>query len=336
MRILLLVLLCGLLPFDVFSSTADTSQRKRLVVSRELDIFEAKIKADKDSAPLYSNKNNNNKFHKRYNSFQRSKNSKLSSYPRAYLSAGGDLYYIHYREIQDGSTLDKDTGSVMGLYVKLSYLSSSYVDYFSGFPYLEAYFRYSNGKSKYSGATGAGTHVSFKEDLEIERFGLKIGARKYISDGRLIYGYFDVGKRVWIRGSNELIGAALNYKEKYRWLYLGLGTGVKRKIGDRIIAGIDAEFMYAPRSFRKMHAELYDGNTLILGSVWGVELKAPLRYTITKRFSFDIIPYYTFWHIGKSNTDILRIGGIPVAYIQEPRSQTYMYGVLFGLTISLI
>ena len=337
MRILLFILFCVLLPFDAFSLSAGVSQKERLRASIALDILESKNEMHNVPPSEYSNKNNNvESFSKRRYSRLVSKNSKLDIKQHLYFSGSWDLYYFHYGEIVNGATVDKDTGSVNGVYTKLDYLSDNYAEYFLGYPFMEAYFKYSDGKSKYDGQTQSGAPFSFKENLEIERFGLKIGTRKYISDKRFVYGYFDVGKRVWIRGYNEIVRGVLSYREKYRWLYFGLGLGARREIGNRIVAGIEGEFMYAPRSFRKMYAELLDGNTYTLGSVWGVELTLPLHYVITKRFTFDVTPYYTFWHIGKSNTEIVTWQGIPAGYAFEPESKTYVCGVLFGLTIALI
>ncbi len=318
----------------------DNSKPRSKSVSQELDRVETKIAQLKNKVLEAKRANYNKAKEECRNIVSRpyaGKENISGKKGRLYVSMGGNWYYIHYREVNgNGSTLDEETGGVWGFYTKLGYVSSTYNDIIKGRPFVEGYFRYNNGKVKYDGATSGGDPFYYKANLDIYRYGVKLGGKRRVSKDREIFGYVDFGKRVWYRGENGIINGVIVYKEKYSWFYFGFGGGINWLLSKRWVVGFEGEIMYAPEDFREMHSELYDGTTFTLGTVWGLELSFPIKYALSRRIALSFTPYYTYWRINESDTRLVTSGGFPAGYFVEPDSHTYMYGLLFGLTVSFM
>jgi hypothetical protein len=174
------------------------------------------------------------------------------------------------------------------------------------------------------------------EKSVIERFGVKLGGRRNISPKVELLGYLDVGKRNWYRGESETItesyGDVACYEELYRWFYLGLGMGVDYSFIPKMSCGFEVEWM--PAIEPEMIADMWflsvpETTTFKLESVYGVELKMPIKYHLLKNLSLNVTPYFTFWNIGESDPVLTSDG-----YYYEPDSTTHIEGVLAGITYS--
>lgn len=243
-----------------------------------------------------------------------------------YISGGYNANHMHYKELSEGNTLDEDYGKLKGFYINVGYKSNAYIKEIMGKPFIEAYFMRYDDLILYDGASKAGP-IEFKERAEIQRFGIKLGAYTNFTKQGKVYGYFDVGERIWYRGENEVISGVLTYAEKYYWTYFGFGTGIDYKLIEKLYAGIGFEVMYSNSSLAKMRADLYEGGTFNLKNVYGIDLKFPIKYYLLKNISFDVTPYFTYWHIKAS--DPVLISG---SYYIEPDSNTHIEGVFVGLT----
>jgi len=213
-----------------------------------------------------------------------------------------------------------------GFYFKAGYKAAGYVPWLSGRPFVEVYFRKHGDLVTYDGSSNLGP-LSFKEKSEVQRYGIKAGVyRPFFKKGEL-FGYLDVGRRIWYRGENEVIEGVLTYAEKYWWMYYGLGVGASYEFFPKFFGGIEFEAMGTHKSNRKMRADLYEGARFTLGSVYGAEIKFPLKYNFWENLYFDLTPYFTYWRIHRS--DIRMISG--TSYY-EPASATYIQGVMAGLS----
>jgi len=238
------------------------------------------------------------------------------------VSMGFDVNHMHYKETRAGDTLDEDYGNLNGFYLAAGYKSPYYIPWIMGRPFVEAYYRRYDDLITYDGASGLGP-LSFEEKAEVHRYGIKAGAYHDFLKKCEIFGYFDLGKRIWYRGENDEV----NYAEKYWWVYFGLGTGINYKILTNLTCGVDLEGMVTHTSLRKMRSDLYEGATFRLGSVYGTEIKLPIKYQFWQNASFDFTPYFTYWRIHESDTQT--ISG--VSYI-EPDSKTHIEGILAGFS----
>lgn len=248
---------------------------------------------------------------------------------RFYISGGYNASHIHYKEFRSGSsdTLDEDYGDLEGFFFTLGYRSSKHYPDLLGRPFVELYFRRSANLITYDGASGAGPLEFDDEHAKIFRYGLKLGSSRDFSEKSELFGYVDVGRRVWYRGQNRLVSGVLDYAEKYWWTYFGAGGGLSYQIIPRLSAAFDVELMFSNSSLAKMRADLYEGGTFALRNVYGAEVKFPLKYQLSKNFSLDLTPYFTYWHIKAS-------GLVPIAgsYYYEPDSRTHTEGLLAGIT----
>ncbi len=250
-----------------------------------------------------------------------------------YFSANWYGYHLGYKEFEGDSTLDEDTGWLKGYNIKLGYISNKYLGEILCRPFIELYFRKFEGEVTYKGSTWGGTPLEFKQKSKIYRYGAKLGGYKDLYRNLSVKGYLSAGERIWYRGENRVINGAIEYKEKYWWVYFGGGGGLEFKASENLLLGLDFEIMSAPSSLRKMHAQLGSGVTFTLGSIWGCELTFPFRYYLSKTFSLDFTPYYIYWKVDASDTQTVILSGIPVL-VYEPESKSEIYGVSIGLTFN--
>ena len=242
-----------------------------------------------------------------------------------YISGGYETNYMRYREFSNKNTLDRDYGAMDGFYVTAGFKSNHDIESIQGRPFAEFYFRRFEDLITYDGRTWGGTAVKFNERSCVQQFGLKLGAYKDFAERGEITVYFNIGRRVWYRGENEILDGVITYAEKYYWTCLGPGARITYWLTPKFLPGLELEGLFTDSA--KMRADLLEGATFTLTDVYGIEVKAPLKYYLFKNLSFDLTPYYTYWRIYLSEP--AQISGIGVA---EPDSKTHILGLQTGLT----
>ena len=251
-----------------------------------------------------------------------------------YIAAAYNINHMHYSEWADGNKFDEDFGTQRGYDVAVGYRSPNYYEWARSKPFVEVYFRRFGNIIRYKGALqdGYGDTIPYNtlQRSIVQQYGLKLGGTAdCFSDKGTALAYLDLGERIWHRGEDDSI---YNYGEKYYWTYIGIGAGLSYRIIPKLSIGGEGEIMFAPGGLRKMHADSAGGlpdTTFSLGLVWGVELKAPIKYYLLKNLSLDVTPYFTYWKINKSN--VVAVDG---GYLQEPESNTHLEGLLAGFTYS--
>jgi len=242
-----------------------------------------------------------------------------------YVASGYQMDYMNYRELSGSDTLDRDFGLMQGFYINLGYKSNIYIKEILGRPFIETYFMYFGDSNTYDGRSSLGQALKFKQHASIQRFGMKVGAYTDFGKNGEFFGYFDLGKRIWYRGENRIVAGVLCYAEKYSWMIMGAGVGLTYKLIPKFTLGMEIEFMGGIDA--KMRADLYEGGTFKLKGANGIEVKLPLKYSLSKNLSFDLTPYYTYWNIRQS--DPVEISG---SFYYEPDSTTHQEGLQIGLT----
>jgi len=284
------------------------------------DVTQEKNAKGPSESPAYSNVSNGRK-------------EAIDKALNLYVALGYDFNHIHYSEWQDEDKLDEDFGNQNGFYLALGYKSPNYNDMLRGKPFLEGYFRKDRGLIKYKGAAfhsdsdGNIITVPFntKQRSVITHYGAKLGSYMDFTKNGEIFGYVDVGRRIWERGENGIEDGVTVYKEKYEWIYYGLGVGINYKFFQKLSVGIDGTAWLTAAS--RMRSYLAEGATFRLRDVWGTEVEIPIKYYLLKNLTLDITPCYTFWRINHSS--VLEISGTP---LYEPDSNTNELGILTGLT----
>lgn len=241
------------------------------------------------------------------------------------VSGGYDINHMHYKETVNSDTIDEDYGYMDGFYLEAACRGNNHWQLLHGKPFLLAYFRRFEGELTYSGSTNIGSLFKFEEQNEISRYGVKFGAYRDLFEDAELFWYFDLGRRVWDRGENQIIGGVITYLEKYHWIYYGIGAGINYPFTRRITMGLDLSCLTTIDP--KMKAYLNEGATFELENVYGFDVKIPIKYRLKKNLSLDLTPYFTYWNIDASDPET--ISG--TAYV-EPDSRTHIEGVLIGLS----
>jgi hypothetical protein len=162
----------------------------------------------------------------------------------------------------------------------------------------------------------------------VQRYGIKLGASRNFSEKNEVFGYFDVGERIWDRGEDEIKEGVNFIHERYYWTYLGIGGGINYEIIPKLSAGLNLEWMFTtikPRMRVKA-----GGNTYNLGRTFGAEIQVPIKYRLLNHLSLDLTPFFTYWQIAKS--DPIPIASMPGWVTYEPDSTTHIQGIRAGLT----
>jgi len=331
LKILLLFLL--FFPSIVFAYPINPTQRQN-VIKETLERFESNPQNKftvKENNPIYPGSLTAD-----YSSRRKKEIKKVLDFleGKIYLSLNWYRYHLGYKEFLDLDVLDEEFGWIKGYYVKLGYRSDKNLGELWEKPFFEIYFRNFDDCITYKGRAGS-YDIQFSTKAEIQRFGGKFGGYRNLKEDLGLYGYLDIGRRVWFRGENAYLtfsgipGTVVAYKEKYRWLYFGGGAGIEYLGIQNASLGIDFELMGTPfKKYRKMYAYSIDSLTakdFTLGSVWGLELNIPIKYYLLKNLSLDFTPFYIFWSIDES--DVIE------GYI-EPESKSKIYGISCGFTIS--
>ncbi len=251
-----------------------------------------------------------------------------------YISGGFDGNHFYYKELLDkhggaANELDKDYGYLKGFYAAAGYRSNCYIEkLINGKPFIEGYIHHYTNLITYDGGSSLGPLKFNDENAKITRLGVKVGVYNEFSPKGEISFCFDMGRRAWDRGQNRIIQGVIDYAEKYTWTYFGVGAGVNYKLTPKFTAGIEAEGMAAPSAWARMRSD-YDDYTYELGTVYGAELKLPLKYYLSKYISIDATPYLEYWDIEKSNEHWIS----STEYMYEPHSQTTILGILAGISL---
>jgi len=264
-----------------------------------------------------------------------------------YISFGYNANHLHYKELEGTETLDEDYGKLSSFYINVGLRAkgTEFADKYGDF-FLDAYYRRYDGTITYDGAIIFWDYpLMFKQKQKVHRFGAKIGEyRQFPSGAGEGFAYFDIGQRIWYRGEDDYTTGTIwidgqpydylvdEYAEKYWWTYFGFGAGFNLFVHPRFSLGFEGEFMFSPKSLSKMHAnatESFNATTFTLGGVLGWELQLPMRFFVLKNISFDMTPYFTYWHIRRSTPYWVD----DLSYWYEPKSNTHIEGVRSGFTI---
>jgi len=250
------------------------------------------------------------------------------------LKAGVALLKFGYQEFTtDNSILDEESGMLPGIMLAATYHQPAW--------YSEMSFSYHQAKVDYSGHT--------RSDIAAQN-NLLVSSRSdtAIADTTLIF-----GKPVWTQFQNryEIYGGLGYYRwrryilssvtdaglrvagklEFYSWFYAI--AGIKVPLHETHSRSFNVDF----RLTRMLQATLevdhlgyknWDKQTLDLGEKWGYQLRLPWHMILESKAVVTFEPYFTVWNIGRSNTLINTVGGVPTNTAStEPRSETRNFGL---------
>jgi len=221
---------------------------------------------------------------------------------------------IDYKEYVNSNVIDKDYsnfGDLVG--VGIYYISNTRPAKFT------IRFEYAGGESTYEGATWAGTPISnTQKNVHILNLEGAVGIK---------YFYLTLGYREWNRGKSEYVG---DYDEKYYWNYFGIRYDYTFLFNKNI--AFTPQISYQLAISPKLKVYLGNSPTLNLGPTHGSYIHLPL-YFHTKKLTWFVFYRYQYWHISRSNYEVLQTQNSR-ELIYEPESITRNQYVGLGILIS--
>ena len=235
-----------------------------------------------------------------------------------------DTTYFDYQE-EDGDLMEED-GFMFGLKGDYTYHRGNRL--MAGFS-LE----YLTGDLDYDGETWGGAPV--KEDTDdwiVECRGLA-GYHFFLKGKHLLTPFLGIGYRYW----NDDTGGAGGYEREVEYWYSPLGIKIDGLLSDKWTWGISAEYDLFWKGKVKSHlsdvsSDFNDSKVdQDFGDGYGLMFSFRLERKLIKRYSLSIEPYFRYWSVDESDTDILSYSGQPIGYVYEPENETFCYGLRLGI-----
>lgn len=248
--------------------------------------------------------------------------------PGITLSAGYAGEHFHYAE----TIGDQDSGWLNGFYIGANYVTQNKV---FGLGNLDIGLKntYLTNTVSYDGATydlssgniysaGGNTNEAIN-DTE-----LTFGFNQALADNIAVGEYGILGYRYWKRNLEGYGGYAEYYHNGY------IGIGVKANVKNIALNGLNAgvNFSYkASPSWGSLNDMSNQYGRFDMGYAYNVKLEVPIEYNISQRFTVSATPYYSYWHMSGSGSQMINMdGSYGLAY--EPASETNSMGLNLGVS----
>jgi hypothetical protein len=221
---------------------------------------------------------------------------------------GFSVLRFDYAELKDdGTTWDKELGSIPGLSFRLTRRYASWE--------WEGMASYYYGRVDYTGQTNLGTPYNTHTDEEISNVALRLG--RWFEGSYPVMPYAGLGYRHWNR---EIQPSSLGgLFETYRWKYANVGAKVMfYKHGS---SNFMLDIGWIKPIDPVMHAGIYN-TSLNPESQDGLQLMLTSHMAITENTILILEPYFEYWKLGFSPS--VTSGGITV---YEPASRTKNLGI---------
>jgi len=231
-----------------------------------------------------------------------------------------------YKEYDNGERLDHEHGTLYGLAGGVQAGREALL--------LEGEFSWFGNDVNYDGQTQAGTPVRTRTDERILDGQARAGWRFRRQDKLQYQLYGGLGYRDWQRDITAT-PTATGVKETYTWWYALLGGRGLYHMNQRTTWLAEAQLMRPidPEIEVDFNNDL-DDTRLDLGSEPGVWLSLAWQHELVSGWRLEIMPFYTAWDIGRSQSRPLKQNGVVVGNIYEPRSETRNYGIQARLGVS--
>lgn len=246
---------------------------------------------------------------------------------------GVGLMAFNYAEYDDDNIfLDGETGLIPGVVIKVKTHKKIYAEWVGSLYYNQIKY---DGETQKTAIPIKSTSDALIMDTHI-KFG-KIFDVSYERDQSL---YIGLGYRYWLRNILPTIidspgslydGVTVaGLLEEYHWYYTLVGYQVSFNASDKVQVGFDFRFTHmfnAKIDIDHLGSSGYDNITLDLGNKAGARFAMPVEIKMSKSTLF-VTPYYEIIDIGKSNSAVVTIGGVPINRVtHEPRSETRNIGI---------
>ncbi len=239
------------------------------------------------------------------------------SAPDITLGIGVDAMHFYYREFEtDDSILNTEKGVIPGLVLNAAFEWETW--------YTEFNYKYNTGKVEYDGQTQGGTPfiTDTQEDIVDVNLiaGHYFGVASYYRSS--IYG--GLGYYYWER---DILAGKNSLFETYEWSYALLGA--RFSLQESSHSGLLLDLRLQRMLDATMEIGYVDDNQFDLGEEWSFRIGLPYILSTKDNARLTIEPYLVTWFIGRSPSQWITIGGIPIGPFPyyEPRSETYNVGL---------
>jgi hypothetical protein len=239
---------------------------------------------------------------------------------------GPSVMDFDYKEYDNGGRLDHEHGTLYGLTGGLQAAREALL--------LEGEISWFGNDVNYDGQTQDGVPVRTRTDERILDGQARVGWRFRRQDKLQYQLYGGLGYRDWQRDIRST-PAAPGVKETYTWWYALIGGRGLYHVNQRTTWLAEAQLMRPvdPEIEVNFKNDL-DDTRLDLGSKPGVRLSLAWRHELVSGWRLEIMPFYTAWDIGRSQSRSLKQNGVVVGSLYEPRSETRNYGIQARLGVS--
>lgn len=230
----------------------------------------------------------------------------------------GSLTEFDYAETENGIELDREEGLLPGLNAGLHLAR--------GALFAEGTLAATDGHVDYRSAT-----VATRTDETILDVDVIAGRTLYDRDRTSLALYAGLGYRHWQRDIRST-ATAFGLDETYRWWYGSLGVRATHALGARRQLRADLQLT------RTLDPDIdidfaagYDSKNLALGEANGLRASLAFEQRLREGLSLFVSPWFEYWKLGRSDTELLYRNGLPVGTVFEPRSTTRNLGVNVGV-----
>ncbi len=243
------------------------------------------------------------------------------------VSFGALVQYFRYREELIAPMKSEESGALPGVWIRVA--SNPEFPFTIGVEGSLAF-----GNESYDGSTQEGiprtstTHSTFLSLVATAHYRVTLHPDHSITP---VIGY---GYRSWDRDIQGQGG----YEEVYSWTFLPIGARWEWNATSRLTVGGDLRaHVMLGGDIRILFSKLVDGApniTLHLGTITGVRVALPVRYTLSDRVALEILPFWERYGFGKSNSyKEYNDRGQLLLEIHEPASTTTVIGFQAGLRL---
>ena len=233
---------------------------------------------------------------------------------------------FNYKEYENGERLDHEHGTLYGLAGGVQGGRNALL--------FEGTLSWFENDVRYDGQTMDGMPVRTRTDERILDGQASVGWRFRRQDKLQYQLYGGLGYRDWHRDIRST-PTATGVKETYTWWYAVLGGRGLYHSNQRMTWLAEVQLMRPidPEIEVNFKNDLND-TRLDLGSEPGVRLSLAWRNELPSGWCLEIMPFYTAWDIGRSQSRPLKQNGVVVGSLYEPRSETRNYGIQARVGVS--
>jgi hypothetical protein len=252
----------------------------------------------------------------------------IDTFPHTGLQLGFSIIDFNHQEIgEQGGLLNQEKGILPGITTGITQKINHWGN-------LSAKFSFHSNKVEYNGQTSSGSPINTSTAEKIFDVTLQLERQFQIATKLSTYLYTGLGYHEWERDIYSTT-TATGLLETYQWKYGLVGIKQQLLITNQSNWLFDYQLTYPIDSKIEIDAHgLFDKKQLHLTGEIGERFSLTWQYRLYHAMTISIEPYFEYWQLNRSTTEIITRNGIKVGQIFEPQGETANYGLITYLTYS--